>query len=65
RQLFGYHQPTTYQNDHEQWIDSLSQSWNIHRNTLEFNLKKMLTLLDTLAHKRMYHFSTHPQEEYF
>ncbi|CAF5076301.1 unnamed protein product, partial [Rotaria socialis] len=23
----------------------------------------MLTLLDTLAHKRMYHFSTHPQEE--
>ncbi|CAF5036046.1 unnamed protein product, partial [Rotaria magnacalcarata] len=25
----------------------------------------MLTLLDTLAHKRMYHFSTHPQEEYF
>ncbi|CAF1607057.1 unnamed protein product [Rotaria magnacalcarata] len=65
RQLFGYHQPTTYQNDHEQWIDSLSQSWNIHRNTLEFNFKKMLTLLDTLAHKRMYHFSTHPQEEYF
>ncbi|CAF4516745.1 unnamed protein product, partial [Rotaria magnacalcarata] len=32
RQLFGYHQPTTYQNDHEQWIDSLSQSWNIHRD---------------------------------
>ncbi|CAF2146780.1 unnamed protein product [Rotaria magnacalcarata] len=63
RQLFGYHQPTTYQNDHEQWIDSLSQSWNIHRDILQFNLKKMLTLLDQLAYKRMYHFSTHPQEE--
>ncbi|CAF4794885.1 unnamed protein product, partial [Rotaria magnacalcarata] len=44
RQLFGYHQPTTYQNDHEQWIDSLSQSWNIHRNTLEFNLKKNVNI---------------------
>ncbi|CAF1506865.1 unnamed protein product, partial [Adineta steineri] len=63
RQLFGYHQPTTYQNDHEQWIDSLSQSWNIHRDILQFNLKKMLTLLHQLAYKRMYHFSTHPQEE--
>ncbi|CAM4836615.1 unnamed protein product [Rotaria magnacalcarata] len=65
RQLFGYYQPTTFENEHERWINSLSQSWNIHRDILEFNFKKMLTLLDTLAHKRMYHFSTHPQEEYF
>ena len=68
RQLFGYHQPTiitTCQNDYERWIHSLSQAWNIHRNILELNFKKMLTLLDTLAYKRMYHFSTHPQEEYF
>ncbi|CAF5139438.1 unnamed protein product, partial [Rotaria socialis] len=51
RQLFGYYQPTIFENEHERWINSLSQSWNIHRDILEFNFKKMLTLLDTLAHK--------------
>ena len=51
RHRFGYYQPTT----DEEWIKSLSQSWNIQRDVLEFNLKKLLTLIEQLAHKRMYH----------
>ncbi|CAF3345693.1 unnamed protein product [Rotaria socialis] len=47
RLLLGYHQPTiitTCQNDHERWIHSLSQAWNIHRDILEFNLKKNVNI---------------------
>lgn len=71
RQLYGYyHQPTTttttittYQNSHKRWINTLGQSWNIHRDILEFNFNKMLSLINQLAHKRMHHFSANVQEE--
>ncbi|CAM2723375.1 unnamed protein product [Rotaria socialis] len=67
RQRYGYYKTTmitTSQHDHHQWMTTLSQSWNIHRDVLEFNFRKLLTLVDRLAHRRMYHFSTNAQHEY-
>ena len=63
RQLYGYYRPTAYRNHQEQWIDQLSQTWNIHPTIVEYNFQKLLTMIDQMAYKRMYHFATNVQEE--
>ncbi|CAF2889417.1 unnamed protein product [Rotaria sp. Silwood2] len=64
RQCYGYYPLIPLANHDEDWIETLSQRWNIHPNVLKSNFHKMSTLINQSAQKRMYHFSTNAPEEY-
>ncbi|CAF3663181.1 unnamed protein product [Rotaria socialis] len=66
RSIDGFHQPTSVKpiNDHERRLFTLSLLWNVHKEILEFNFKRLMYLINQFAANRVHRFSTHSNQEY-
>lgn len=58
RRMYAYHRPTMIppKDDHQRQIYFLSRLWNIDRGILEWNMERMMGIIQMLAVHRTYHF---------
>ncbi|CAF2085486.1 unnamed protein product [Rotaria magnacalcarata] len=66
RSIDGFHQSTSVKpiNDHERRLFTLSLLWNVNKEILEFNFKRLMYLSNQFAANRVHRFSTHSNQEY-